>query len=782
MQKNKWSRKFDWIKSGTTYIQQTRSEQYNENRFIAVGDIYFKLNKYLTGVTFTYINNLSDIYKRDLLTGDGYSILAMYNEYDVIDRVMKNIVFVDVSSNSNININQQWFSIDGIKLKPGHLVLLSEQNSEFENDIYQVTPQYFLKNSGLLSTREKSDRFSCSVKMGTNADKQFFLINNGFDFPVTFEPKYFIEGKSFILKNLIKYNLYNTSTNSAITSKIIFTDYDFARRQLAENYNLYSPTLINVVTTDIPTQTFFSMNHHHDSYTVRTGITNTMYYTGVTSDIKIVYKYNTMCGTSLTLPATGTLYLTGGTKLSYISGQEILVFKDNTNYFTATIISYDKITGYFVLSVINSVGSGVHSPWSIRLNGDVVEEEKMLFFYSNLFDVKLNDYLNINIYSGSSVILSMNTYVKNLNNNNRIIILQEIIPIRILNELKGTTYRIDNLSISDSWNDAIYKLSNYTPYTDFYTISAITNTPFISINIKPKESKFDKYFDYNDLKFNFYDNLNVRYFNTNNQYIKYNLFDRLYQIDPSSSGFTYDWKFFNESGITNLSYNYTDKGRIRITTSENNITEIFKPYTYVYAFSGLTGDKTLIYEVNDHEIIIEEPNSWDIKLSPSVLKIQNIDGLQNISDILYEVYFNVDYDWYIQRTDNERKYITRAYGELLTQNKFFRSKATGILYENENNEFVLKLYDLETDRNLYFSTIELVFIGADRKTRLPVPLKMIDSTKKATDGPTINLDWNVLDGGYDDPLYMEDVFDSGLDVVLPGPNNPPLLYNIIDGN
>jgi len=44
MQKNKWSRKFDWIKSGSTYYQVNRSEQYNENRFIAVGDIYFKLN------------------------------------------------------------------------------------------------------------------------------------------------------------------------------------------------------------------------------------------------------------------------------------------------------------------------------------------------------------------------------------------------------------------------------------------------------------------------------------------------------------------------------------------------------------------------------------------------------------------------------------------------------------------------------------------------------------------------------------------------------------------
>ena len=51
MQKNRWSRKFDWVTvtdsiSGATYIQKDRGETYVENRYIAVGDIYFKLNKY----------------------------------------------------------------------------------------------------------------------------------------------------------------------------------------------------------------------------------------------------------------------------------------------------------------------------------------------------------------------------------------------------------------------------------------------------------------------------------------------------------------------------------------------------------------------------------------------------------------------------------------------------------------------------------------------------------------------------------------------------------------
>jgi len=779
MQKNKWSRKFDWVKSGTTYIQQTRSEKYNENRFIAVGDIYFKLNKYLTGVTFSYINSLSDIYKRDLLTGDGYSIVNMYNEYDVIDRVLKNIVFVDVASNSNVNLNQQWTKIDGIQLRPGHLVLLPNQDSEFENDIYQVTPQYFLKNANLLLTRELSDKFSCSVKMGSNADKQFFLINNGFDFPITFEPKYFIEGKSFILKNLIKYNLNSSSLNSGITSKIVFTDYDFARKQLPENHTLYRTASVSVTPVALPFTSYITINHHKNSYTIRTGTTTDISYTGETSGITTVYKYNSMCGTSLTLPVAGTVHLTGATKLSYVTGQEILVFKDSGNYFTATITSYDKTTGYFVLSVLNTVGTGTYSPWSISLNGNTVEEGRMLFFYPNTFNVALNDNILINIYSGSSIVLTMNSYVKDLNSNNGIIILEETIPIKILNDLKNTTYRIDNLSVANSWYDAVDKFTNHTPYTDFYSVSATTNGALLTLKITAIECDYDKYFDYDGFEFLFQDDSTPRYFYTLNQYIKYRLYERLYQINPSL--FVSSYEFFNTFLLSEFSYSYTDNNRIRISSTMSGLTNIFKPYTYVEV-SGETLQKTLVYEVNEYEIIIEKPALWSNYPPPVVLSIQNIDGLQNISELLYEVYMNeetVPADWYIRRNDNERKYIAKRYAELLTLNDSFRRNVTGILYENNNNEFMLKLYDLETDRNLTFSTIELVFIGADRKTRLPVPLKMVDDVK-TTDEYTF--DWNVLDGGYEDPLYDDVIFDAGLDVVLPGPNNPPLLYNVIDGN
>jgi hypothetical protein len=727
MQNNRWNRKLDWIKSGSTspfiYYQQNRTEIYNENRFISVGDIYFKLNKYLTGVTFTYIISLVDVYNmNNLLTGDGYSLVNMYNEYDVIDRAMKNIIFVDAAADTNIDTEYQWFEINDAKLKPGHLVLLKNQANQAENDIYYVDEQYFLWNAGYLSTREKSDKFSCSVKLGKNADKQFFLLNNGYDFPIFNEPKNFIEGKSYILKNLIQYNLLNDRTGSTETSKIIFTDYDLARKQISENYERYDEILIDGIPLMSTPSNYATINYHHDSYMIRSGSTTGGTFSGIASEITNIYSGFT----SIPMP------------------------------------------------------TGV--------------------------DFRVGDYIYLNVYSGSTFFsggtthLEMWEFIKSIESGlngtgdtQSYIFLEETIPNYILTDLKNCDYFIENLTVATDWYDAIEKLADYTPYCDFYSLSTFTwnsgGTDFLDIRLSPKESAFNKYFDYDGLVFFVTDSqisgstqIGDRYsFNTSISYLKYNLYDRLNQIN---SGFTSGFTFFNEqiiSGDTLQSYLYTDNGRIKITTAITGLTDIFKPYTYINI--GAVGEltkKTLVYSVTDHEIIIERPVGWtpyptQVQL-PEINFIQNIDGLKNISDILYEVYMNDNYDWYLMKNDNERKYIAKSYADLLTFNSFFRSNVTGILYENDNNEFILKLYDIVTDTNLIqFESIELIYIGADRKSRLPVPLNQY------ADEIVYLLNFDVLDDGGETNIFCAEIYDAGLNNVLPGINNPPLLYTQVDG-
>jgi hypothetical protein len=712
MQKNRWSRKFDWVKSGNTYQQQTRSEFYDENRVIAVDDIYFRLNKYLTGVTFTYINSLNNVYKKDLLTGDGYSIVNMYNEYDVIDAFMKNIIEVDVASNVDINISVQWKVLDGVKLKPGHLVLLKSQNSEFENDVYRVDNNYLLQNAGFLSSREKSFRFSCSVKMGSDADNQYFLVNNGYEFPIIGEPKYFIIGRSLILKNLINYGL--SDIDYSLMPKMIFTDYDLARKQLSQNSELYYD--YNFVTNIIaPSSIFMKIDYHNDSYVIRSGSTSCDCFTGLTSNITISPN---------------------------------------------TCIPFVKS-----------------------------------------FDYKIGDYIRLTINSGTSTLLKIDSYIKTTIYKNAInyLVLEETIPARILNDLKYTTFEVENLQVATNWTNAVNRMC-CTPYSIFFeVITGLTNT-LMSVKIKPKMCEYNKYFDYDALHFSFEDDYYSFSFQTLNPYIKYKLFNILNNINPI---FTSEFTFFNEYKLDslNFNYNYTDNSRIKISTTVSGLTGIFKPYTYVnVSGSSITG-KTLVYSVSEYEIVIEKPLNWTY--NSNLLSIQNIDGLENISDLLYSVYINETYDWYIQKTDNERKYIAKSYAELLTLNLDFRTYVTGILYENEDNEFILKLYDLgpsvagssNPDENLFFSTIDVIYVGSDRKTRLPVSTiansgqTLSKYPMRVSSGATFNDEnYSVLNGGTDDVLsgidgyILGDVIYGGFDDVLPGPPlDLSLIYTMIDG-
>jgi hypothetical protein len=706
MQKNIWSTNFDWVKvynedySGYTYYQQDRLEQYNQDRFIAVDSIYFKFNKYLDGVCFSYINNLNDIYRRDLLNGDGYSIFNMYNEYDVVDRVTKNWVIVDVASNININLNQQWIKIDNFTLKPGHLVLLYNQDLESQNDVYRVTSENFLENAGYLTSREKSEKFACSVKTGTDGDKQFFLLNNGYDFPVIFEPKCFIEGKSIILKNKIRYDLFN---GSGSTSKIIFTDYDFSRKQFLDPYKWFDN-----VTFGSDAASSLNIKYHHDEYSIKFGSNN---------------------------------FITG--------------------------LSVGDISGSTLGTIVSCTG----------------------------LDFILDDAVQIKMYSGSTEILSTNTFIYTGVSSSYLVIEDEI-PNRILNGLSTCTYDIRNLNVVTNWNELIdNQYLDNTPYSDFFDYYADTGITFY-----PKESRRFRYFDYEGLSFDIdggtYNNTN---FDTIYPYLKYKLFDRLNEINSSIFTSLFSGITGNYSLTSGFSREYINSAShtsaIRIVS--DTILTGFTPYTYVSINStDITSPQiTLIYSVNNYEMVIEKPRQWCDNgdfVDPSISSIYNIDNLSDISYFLDQVYINTESstpDWYIHRSDNERKYICKAYAELLTHNKLFRDNVTGILYENNNNEFILKLYDIENDSNLYFETVELMYLGSDKKTRLPVPFKRIQSNRLTSTDDTL-IDWNVLDGGwymlsggtYASSPYTYEVFDFGFNNVLGGPNDPATFYNLIDGN
>jgi len=200
-----------------------------------INDIYFKYQKCLSGITYQYVNQLDNIYEKNLMVGENYCIYCMYNEFDVINNFMINLYQVDICCTTNIDLSQKYYQLDGAYLKTKHRVLLVSQTDTTQNDVYNVDSRGYLILSDELLETGRTWRYKAYVKLGNNKTKQFHLKNIGNRFPLTGEKKEFLEGHGYIIKNLFNYNLYDTS----IVPGLIFTDYEIARLSLNHNPDLY---------------------------------------------------------------------------------------------------------------------------------------------------------------------------------------------------------------------------------------------------------------------------------------------------------------------------------------------------------------------------------------------------------------------------------------------------------------------------------------------------------------------------------------------------------------
>lgn len=92
-----------------------------------------------------------------------------------------------------------------------------------------------------------------------------------------------------------------------------------------------------------------------------------------------------------------TINLTGGTNLSYVSGQEIEVVYNNNHKFKASILSYDYNNGSFILSSLSNSGTGTYCNWSINSESNYTLNTINSFI--NKYGTVL-DNNGISIYSG----------------------------------------------------------------------------------------------------------------------------------------------------------------------------------------------------------------------------------------------------------------------------------------------------------------------------------------------------------------------------------------------
>ena len=164
----------------------------------------------------------------------------------------------------------------------------------------------------------------------------------------------------------------------------------------------------------------------------------------------------------------------------------------------------------------------------------------------------------------------------------------------------------------------------------------------------------------------------------------------------------------------------------------------------------ITGDsgRTLIHQVTSEYMIIEKPripifetfepnHNGDVKPTQN-FDIINVSKLQDISDILYELYISntslynkYSHSYYYKYTNNIYNGICSQYALILKSNPIIRNLATGIIYQKDDL-FNFDLFDINIDPNfrhlndinLTFTPIELIDIGVDKKTKLPIPLNI----------------------------------------------------------
>jgi len=369
---NLWDVKFDWVfHSGVTmwpsqeivdicvWEKVNRLNDYITGKTIdSLDEMYFKFQKCISGLTYQYVLDLYNIYERNIMVGDPYYTELFYNEYDVINEYMNNFNYVDFYISENVDITEKITKIDNNYLKSSHKILLTEQTDKIENGIYSFDSDGVLQKSTDLDTTGQTYRYGVHVKMDTNNNIEFFLVNSGNTFPTTDDEKVFTTGHTYVLKCGFYYNINNTGTTYDSIPKLWFTDYNFTRKLNDENSDLYN----NIEISTIPTSNLSIQYRNNPPVYFDVSLGNPMGYSGM-------YTYGYQNGkTVLTLlgivPST---FCKSGDYL-YIDTMSNVSSSENISIFFTTVDSFDGTNIILDEYIPNYVLSGITTPQLIEID------------------------------------------------------------------------------------------------------------------------------------------------------------------------------------------------------------------------------------------------------------------------------------------------------------------------------------------------------------------------------------------------------------------------------
>jgi hypothetical protein len=675
-----------------------------------INDNYFKYQKCLSGITYQYVNELDDIYAKNLMVGTNYCLYCMYNEFDIINNFMVNLYQVDVCSTLNLDLTKRYFDIDGVSLRTGHRVILVGQTDKTQNDIYNVDSRGYLILSDELADTGKTWRYKAYVKLGGNKSKQFHLKNSGNRFPLKGEKKEFLEGHGYIIKSIFNYNLFY---DGPVNPKLIFTDYELARISVNKNYELYDgfylPLFITGDTIDI--------KYHNSDYIIKVDNNNSKYiYTGVTlrntvlntgsTDMWGNYGYETFIKTNSTICSNANVY-------DYVKFE----ISGNTSLYLKTFIKriddpYIIISDYISDNILNDYYSpNISGASYYNTTIDDLTYPTSGLWLTQTYDTFL-PYQGgewVLLESGATWYLTGQVISYTGNTGDILInITYSSVPIgtnfhwvvSLISE--PTYYSFTNLMYSDIMDVENTILESY--YSKYFDIDGAGK-------LYPAENLDNLYFDYDGLTFYF--NTTGQSFTTTNDYIKYNLYNHLNKINPYLFDTGYTFLIDKQLNAITFTYEYFDerpnpyiypntigdsKGTlIKIIPYISSYVNYFKNHTYV-ALSDNTGEyKSLIVDLVPNEYFVVETYKSNTGLTLNYIK--TIYNLKEISDILYDVYINEENSYYRVRDDDMRRNICNGYASFISEDLGIIDNTTAFLMQDPQHKFVLKIYDPENSYN-----------------------------------------------------------------------------------
>jgi len=489
---------------------------------------------------------------------------------------------------------------------------------------------------------------------------------------------------SFIVKHKLQ---YNTSCSLDLPFKMMFMDYDLARKSQTTNAVNFSGITMGV---DLSGVSLIHMTYFDQVYDI--------YLDG-----DLIYEDEFNSDNTISSGNTNyTQYYVPSGSSFYSIGERVDI--DIYQKVTESGTTFWEHTAY----VPNDV-------WS--LSGETITGNQWIVSGSTLTTGYTSGYSNWYVENITPIV----SYIANVLNTGATYIqvnkkIEDYLYNNLIKNYDNLYYEIISMNHCNPNYSDLYLKFIRTPLADNFDITLNLN----SITAQPVYNEKDIYFNYDALNIEMSGATNYTFY-TDCLYNKYNLelfLEQFGYTQISRIANAYTTSSVTMSGYTNGDYYMT----LEIPSTEDII-----EYTYIKieTTSGNTYN-ALVTDVTGFTLTIITPlNYQDDEI---VDKITTIYKMGDISDILQKTYENYNQDEYRKHHIQIQKLVYNAYAEIINQfqdNQELRLKISGLIFENDKKIMVLKIFDPGDfiDDRLLYEPIEIVRIGKDRKTSIPVPIK-----------------------------------------------------------